>query len=294
VVGTTTVNGALTVNNTAATGNLSVTGFANVSSTLNVVGATTVNGAVTINNTAATGNLTVTGFANVSTTLQTGSSANIGGALSVSGNTTFQTDIVFAVVSNTNIGSANTGGVFDSVEMIQFPLATYSGAKITAKATSTVAMSFNALTGVSNTTEYISTASHALKNNDVVMYLVSTGNTAITGISNGTSYYVINANTTALQLASTLGGLPLNLTAGLSQTGHQLVSNTAQVQELILAHNGNTTSQDVTLTVYGTVAAPATANLGVFTASINTTAVAVKFNQTRANTSVKLFTQLIK
>ena len=64
----------------------------------------------------------------------------------------------------------------------------------------------------------------------------------------------------------------------------------AAIQEVILAQNGT----DVYTTVYGTVVAPTSANLGVFSATINTTAVAVKFQQTTASSSVKLFTQLIK
>jgi hypothetical protein len=63
-----------------------------------------------------------------------------------------------------------------------------------------------------------------------------------------------------------------------------------QVQELILAQNGT----DVIMTVYGTVASPASANLGVFSGLINTTHVAVGFKQTKANSSVKIFAQLIK
>ena len=82
---------------------------------------------------------------------------------------------------------------------------------------------FNALTGVANTTEFITTTSaHGLANGDKVQYLVAAGNTAITGITNGSSYFVVSANTTALQLALTAGGANLNLTAGVSETGHTL------------------------------------------------------------------------
>ncbi len=76
---------------------------------------------------------------------------------------------------------------------------------------------FNALTGVANTTEFITTTSaHGLSDGDKVQYLVAAGNTAITGIVNGTSYFVVSSNTTALQLALTAGGANLNLTAGVS------------------------------------------------------------------------------
>jgi hypothetical protein len=82
---------------------------------------------------------------------------------------------------------------------------------------------FNALTGVANTTEFITTTSaHGLSDGDKVQYLVAAGNTEITGIVNGTSYFVVSSNTTALQLALTAGGANLNLTAGVSETGHTL------------------------------------------------------------------------
>lgn len=63
-------------------------------------------------------------------------------------------------------------------------------------------------------------------------------------------------------------------------------------QEMIFAHSAS--ANDVTLTIYGTVAAPATANLGSFSTTINTTALAIKFQQTTANSSVKMFIQFIK
>jgi hypothetical protein len=63
-------------------------------------------------------------------------------------------------------------------------------------------------------------------------------------------------------------------------------------QEMILAHSAS--ANDVTLTIYGTVAAPATSNLGSFSAAINTTALALKFHQTGASSLVKMFIQFIK
>lgn len=237
-----TVGSFLTVGNAASVANnLTVTGTANVSTLINVganvnisvsqinignssanhvinstsmsVGSATTNTVITGSQISTNGTLYATGNTTLANTLSVAgaatlsNTANIAGAttlsstLSVGGNTTLQTDVVLAIVSNTNIGTTTAS----AVEIFNFPVATYTGAKITAK-------------------------------------------------------------------IGTLGG-----------------ANT-QVQELIIAQN----STDVVLTVYGTVAAPATANLGVFTASINSTAVSVKFQQTGANSSVKLFTQLIK
>lgn len=139
---------------------------------------------------------------------------------------------------------------------------------------------FNALTGVANTTEIITTAAaHGFSNGDVVTYLVSTGNTAITGLANGTNYFIVGANTTALQLATTSGGVAINLTAGVTETGHTLtkisssvvVNNSSlvvgsQTSNIVLTQNtltvGNTTT--------GTINAFAL-NISGLTAKGNTT-----------------------
>lgn len=81
--------------------------------------------------------------------------------------------------------------------------------------------SFNANSGVANTTEYVTTlAAHNFVNNNVVIYLVDTGNNAITPLSAGAAYVIKNANTTSFQLSETVGSNALNLTAGINETGH--------------------------------------------------------------------------
>lgn len=225
-LGNTTVNTAITGNSIITNGYLSVSGNATFSNVITVTGnatfsnVITVTGATTLSNTlTTTGNatfsnvVTVTGSATLANTIAVTGNATFSNAVAVTGpttltgalattaNTTLQTDVVLAVISNTNIGSNTTG----PQEIFNFPIASYTGAKITAK--------IGALSGANS-----------------------------------------------------------------------------QVQELILVQN----TTDVVMTVYGTVASPAAANLGVFSAAINTTAVSVKFQQTGANSSVKLFTQLIK
>lgn len=189
-------NDRVGIKNTTPDAVLTVTGTANISSNVVVGGTLIVSGSSTL----STAN--VTGLANIATAnVATLNVANT----NLTGNTTVQTDVVLAVVSNTNIGLANTLGVFTPVTLFSFPTATYTGAKITAKITS-----------------------------------LSGGNT--------------------------------------------------QVQEIIIAQN----TTDVVTTVYGTVSAPATANLGVFTSALSAGNVSINFEQTSANSSVKLFTQLIK
>jgi len=96
-----------------------------------------------------------------------------------------------------------------------------------------VSATFNSLTGVANTTEFITTTSaHGFSDGVKVQYLVSAGNTAVTGLANGTYYFVTSSNSTALKLSTTVGGSAANLTAGVSETGHTLTTPTATFNSL--------------------------------------------------------------
>lgn len=83
---------------------------------------------------------------------------------------------------------------------------------------------FNANTGVNGTTEFITTSTaHGFTNGDKVQYLVATGNTALSGLTNATSYFVISANTTALKLSTAAGGSAVDIAASsTSESGHTL------------------------------------------------------------------------
>lgn len=58
--------------------------------------------------------------------------------------------------------------------------------------------------------------------NDVITYYVAAGNTAISPLVSGTSYYVQFANSTVVALSTTKGGSRIALTQGSSETGHSL------------------------------------------------------------------------
>lgn len=75
-----------------------------------------------------------------------------------------------------------------------------------------------------NATRINTTAPHPFSNGDLVRYEVLTGNTAISQLSSGAAYYVVNAisGSTSLSLANTVGGSALTLTAGSNETGHKL------------------------------------------------------------------------
>lgn len=194
-------NNRIGVNNTSPDASLTVTGTANVSSNVRIGGTLIV-----ATNAEFSAQTSTTGAAVFQNTVTVTGGVTLQNTLSVAGNLTLNTDLVFDIVSNTNIGNANTGtNLFTAAEVYSFAKATYKVAKMTAR-------------------------------------------------------------TVPLSGAS------------------------SQIQELLIAQDGT----DAVLTVYGTVAAPAGANVGVFAATTNSTHVIVNFTQKTANTSVKLFAQLIK
>lgn len=91
------------------------------------------------------------------------------------------------------------------------------------------AQSFNANTAVTNATDAIAitTANSIFTAGDKVTYTVATGNTALTNLTSGGTYYIKTANTTAVTLAATPGGSAIDLTKGLTETGHSLTGETA-------------------------------------------------------------------
>jgi hypothetical protein len=68
-----------------------------------------------------------------------------------------------------------------------------------------------------------------LASGDAVTYLLAASNTAVGGLANNTTYYVLVANTTAIQLAATKGGAAINLASAAAgaQAGHTLTGETA-------------------------------------------------------------------
>ena len=60
-------------------------------------------------------------------------------------------------------------------------------------------------------------------NGDLVLYTTGTGNTAVTGLTNSTPYYVVNTTPNTVKLSLTSNGSPINITANTTTSG----SNTA-------------------------------------------------------------------
>jgi len=82
-----------------------------------------------------------------------------------------------------------------------------------------------------------------LANNDIVNYRVPASNTAIGGLANNGNYYVIVANSTAIQLAASASGPAINLASvGTGAQPHTLIRETATAfTEGSLVRFGNST-----------------------------------------------------
>lgn len=121
--------------------------------------------------------------------------------------------------------TANATGRISSVNVV------LSGNSYSISPTVTVAapsaITFNANSAVANTTDFITLASNILQIDDLVTYTVAAGNTAITGLTNGSSFFVVSANSTGIKLASTRGGSAIDITAGVNETGHSLTGQTS-------------------------------------------------------------------
>lgn len=92
------------------------------------------------------------------------------------------------------------------------------------------AVTFNALSAVSNTNDTISlsTANSKFIPGDRVQYLVAAGNTAVGGLTNGQFYYITASNTTTVSLGLTAASANIDLTASVTETGHSLTGETAE------------------------------------------------------------------
>lgn len=114
---------------------------------------------------------------------------------------------------------------------------TDGGSAYTSSPTVTIAaptaQSFNALTAVANTTDFITVSANPFINNDIVTYLVAAGNTSLTALANGSTYYVVSANSTGVKLSSSQNGSAIDLTAGVSETGHSLTGQRATAAAVV-------------------------------------------------------------
>jgi len=84
---------------------------------------------------------------------------------------------------------------------------------------------------------FISIGTNIFQDGDYVTYTVAGGNTALTGLTSGSSYYIVGSNSSGVELSATRGGNSIVLTPGVSQTGHSLTGVTATA-EAVLSYAG--------------------------------------------------------
>jgi len=136
---------------------------------------------------------------------------------------------------NTAIGGLTNGTVYFAVSANSTALKlsdTEGGAAINVTATATSETGHTL-----RRRNFIEISSNVFQNNDIVTYTVATGNTAVAGITNATSYFVVYANAAGVSLSSTRGGTRITLTPGSSETGHTLTGQTATAVPVISSAN---------------------------------------------------------
>ena len=84
-------------------------------------------------------------------------------------------------------------------------------------------VTFNSNTAIDNASDFITLGTHLFNDGDAVTYYTNTGNTAVTGLSNNTSYFIVSSNTTGVKLATSAGGANVNITKSVTEAGHNLV-----------------------------------------------------------------------
>jgi hypothetical protein len=196
----------------------------------------------TTNQTALFGNTTVGAFIAGEAVGQFGLDAT---EIRVSGNAAVQQYIITnagsGYAANAAVTVANTTGGANTLAA-NSTVATGRVTAVTANATisgytsapavtiaAPAARSFNANSAVTNATDAIAitTANSFFLVGDKITYTVATGNTALTNLTSGGTYYIKTSNTTAVTLATAPNGDTIDLTKGLTETGHSLTGETA-------------------------------------------------------------------
>lgn len=83
---------------------------------------------------------------------------------------------------------------------------------------------FNANTGVDTTQNFISIVSNPFINGQAIIYDIEPGNTPLAGLVPGTVYYAQSSNSSGIKISSTPAGSILNLSKGLTESGHSFIS----------------------------------------------------------------------
>lgn len=128
-------------------------------------------------------------------------------------------------------GNATGNATANSTGKISALNITAVGNSYSAAPTVTIAaptpQSFNANTAVDAVNDFIAIASSPFTDNDQVTYTVAAGNTALTNLTSGSRYFVVSSNSTGIKLSTTRGGTAIDLTKGVTETGHSITGETA-------------------------------------------------------------------
>jgi len=193
----------------------------------------------TTNQTALFGNTTASGFLNNGVAMQKtvgqfgldATEIAVSNASVVAYETTFagsgySANATVTVGGNATANGLNTGGRISVLAVLAGNSYTTAPAVTVAAPT---AQGFNANSAVTNATDAIAitSANSIFLANDKVTYTVAAGNTALTNLTSGGVYYIKTSNTTAVTLSTELGGTAIDLTKGLTETGHSLTGETA-------------------------------------------------------------------
>lgn len=136
----------------------------------------------------------------------------------------------FSAPTVTIVGDATGTAVLGSAGEVASVTVTSGGSSYASSPLVSIAppeYSFDANAAVSATGGFITVASNVFEDGQSVTYSVDAGNTAIVGLVDGNSYYVVGSNTSGISLAATVGGDAIELTKGIDEVGHNLVGETA-------------------------------------------------------------------
>ena len=283
-------------------------GYADRTATGNVVGSNTSTGNtgylgladLSSNGFIATPYANVVGYLSNTTALVANVSTGVGAGFEIS----LLTDTENVFLTPDFLSSNNTGNVvFHTVLLNGFNANTSTsgyGTDDTFNASTAVtggtggngvklptSVQFNANSGVANTTDIITTSTaHVFGNNEQVVYTTHPSNTVINGLANNTTYYVVNAiaGGTALQLSTSSGGSPINITANSSSAvavGHFLArTGTTGSNNTIAFSNAISYAPNTAIRYYvnagNTVVSGLTTNTVYYVDQSNATHVALK------------------
>ena len=246
---------------------------------------------LTSNVSATQANITLntTSITHVGSILSTSANITVTGTLhTIGGNVAFDTSTFFVDATNNRVGVGNTAP--DAVLAVT-GTANVSGASRFANTLTIV----GAVTG-SNTLAVTGNATFsntlAVTGNATFSNSVSIANTVTINTDHVIEVYSntdLGSNTTSPQLVYSFNPLSYSTVKILAQVRNASGAN-SQGNEMILTHNGT----DSSVTVYGTVSVPSGANLGIFSTSINSTAVSLNFTQSAVNSKIKIVAHLLK